>query len=421
MQRVESMNEAWRPFKKFAFRFVFIFMSIYSGFTISSIIYSKGAAAFWDWLVNGISVYVLHLDYVTSGPTGSGDTTGDYIWMLFLIVSSVWGSLVWTLFDRKRAHYRPLSEGLMVVTRYLLAFILMSYGFGKVFELQFQFPGFRRLLQRFGDASPMGLAWTFMGYSPGYNWFAGGLEALGGLLLFHRRTTSLGAIITLGVMGNIVMMNLCFDIPVKLYSSLYLFMAIGLLFPDMKRLLSVLLTNRATEARAFKPYFSSKRWLWVSWAIKTLLVGWLCYSTINSAVQGQKQWGKGRAKHALYGLYRVETYIKDGEEIPPLITDKQRFHYIFFEYDGLFGFQMMDGAIAVRRAETDVEGKVIKMNPSRENPVEWRYEQPDPDTLTFEVESKDGHVIIHAKRESRDQFLLVNRGFHWINEYPYNR
>jgi hypothetical protein len=39
-----------------------------------------------------------------------------------------------------------------------------------------------RLLKPYGESSPMGLLWTFMGYSTGYNLFTGGAEALGGLL-----------------------------------------------------------------------------------------------------------------------------------------------------------------------------------------------------------------------------------------------
>ena len=30
-------------------------------------------------------------------------------------------------------------------------------------------------------------------------------------------------------------------------------------------------------------------------------------------------------------------------------------------------------------------------------------------------------LAVHMKPFDRQQFLLVNRGFHWINEYPFNR
>ena len=34
----------------------------------------------------------------------------------------------------------------------------------------------------------------------------------------------------------------------------------------------------------------------------------------------------------------------------------------------------------------------------------------------------DGHKThIQLRLRDRNKFLLVNRGFHWIQEYPYNR
>jgi hypothetical protein len=53
------------------------------------------------------------------------------------------------------------------------------------------------------------------------------------------------------------------------------------------------------------------------------------------------------------------------------------------------------------------------------------YSQPDDDHLTLEG-SLDGHTIkavMHKENldEFLSQFRLLNRGFHWINEYPFNR
>jgi hypothetical protein len=49
------------------------------------------------------------------------------------------------------------------------------------------------------------------------------------------------------------------------------------------------------------------------------------------------------------------------------------------------------------------------------------YEQPEPAVLTLDG-TFDGHRI-RAKLRGADEssFLLVNRGFHWINEVPFNR
>ncbi len=69
---------------------------------------------------------------------------------------------------------------------------MINYGAVKVIKAQFPNPTLDRLLQPFGDASPMGLLWTFMGASESYNIFTGAGELIGGLLLTTRRTTLLG-------------------------------------------------------------------------------------------------------------------------------------------------------------------------------------------------------------------------------------
>ena len=50
------------------------------------------------------------------------------------------------------------------------------------------------------------------------------------------------------------------------------------------------------------------------------------------------------------------------------------------------------------------------------------FSAPAPDRLTLDGEMS--HHAIHMElrlARSRDSFLLVNRGFHWIQEYPFNR
>src|SRR5437899_11151387 len=102
--------------------------------------------------------------------------------------------------------------------------------------MQFPPPALDRLVQPFGDASPMGLAWTFVGASPAYEIFTGTGELLGGLLLTMQRTTLLGALVAAGVMAHVVALNFCYDVPVKLFSSHLLALALWLMIPDARRL-----------------------------------------------------------------------------------------------------------------------------------------------------------------------------------------
>jgi hypothetical protein len=62
---------------------------------------------------------------------------------------------------------------------------------------------------------------------------------------------------------------------------------------------------------------------------------------------------------------------------------------------------------------------------SRRNEPQWdgrlSYAQPDPNTLTIDGELGNRKIHTLAHREPMPKFLLTTRGFHWINEFPFNR
>jgi len=136
---------------------------------------------------------------IPTNMTGSGDMTINWLTFAFNLIVAVIGTAIWTVIDRNRVAYPKTTDGLYILARYYLAATLLSYGLVKIFPLQFPQPSLILLTQEYGDSSPMGLAWTFLGFSTGYQVFAGFSELLAALLLFFRRTTLLGALVAAGV------------------------------------------------------------------------------------------------------------------------------------------------------------------------------------------------------------------------------
>src|SRR5262249_26898774 len=213
-----------------------------------------------SWLANGYcglwhkggswgGIHIFHLNgkATTYFPTGSGDTTLDFIEDLLFVVFAAVGAAVWSVADQQRTEYRRLHSWLRVLVRYTLAFTMLAYGFDKVFPLQFRFPGFGVLTQVYSDFSPMGVLWNFMGTSMAYTIFSGICEVVAGTLLLFRRTTMLGAVMSLGVLLNVAMLNFCYDVPVKLYSTNLLLMTIFLAAPDLRRLLNFFVLNQVVK------------------------------------------------------------------------------------------------------------------------------------------------------------------------------
>ncbi len=181
-----AATTTWSAGQKLAFRFFSVYFFIY-------VFYSAGIIAQLTFLLSplvSLAGKILKVKYEYISETGSGDTTYDYLLLFCFFWLSLFVTIVWSILDRKRASYNKLLYWTMVMMRYSLGMIMMGYGSAKIFYSQFSAPGPTDLVEPFGEFSPMGLAWRFMGFSYAFNLYTGLAEALGGFLLFFRRTTT---------------------------------------------------------------------------------------------------------------------------------------------------------------------------------------------------------------------------------------
>ena len=361
---------------------------------------------------------------VVAHPTGSGDTAHDWADFFFRLLLAAVVTLVWTLLDRKRPNYVRLHEWLRVYVRFSLAAAMISYGAFKLIPSQMPMPSVDRLLQPLGDSSPMGLLWTFMGASEPYSIFTGAAEMLGGLLLISRRTTLLGAMVCIGVMSNVVMLNFSYDVPVKLYSSHLLFQAIVLAAPDLRRLANALVLNRPAEPAKIEPLF---RRVWLNRAglvLRTLVIGYVAWQSLNISSTNRDRYSQeARAKAPLHGIWNVDELTIDGQVRPPLITDEQRWLRVVFDIPGQMAIFHMNEFRDRYNVEVDEKKKTLavtqRFNPDWKTTVAWH--QPAPDRLTLEGNFDGRKIRARMHRTKPPEFLLLTRGFHWITEFPFNR
>jgi hypothetical protein len=155
----------------------------------------------------------------------------------------------WVVADPDGSRTRSLHRALRLYLRYTLAFILLGYGFARVFDQQFAFFPLAAVVSPLGDLEPQSLLWTMMGFSRPYAAFVGVMEVAAAILLLFRRTTTLGALLASGVLANVTLLNFTFGVWVKLFALHLLAIALTLAALDLKRLADVLLWNRSTEAR----------------------------------------------------------------------------------------------------------------------------------------------------------------------------
>ncbi|KAA9357576.1 DoxX family protein [Larkinella humicola] len=422
----------WNPAQKLVFRFFFAYFLLYVfPFPLSNVpgsyFLTSSYNDVWHTLVPWVGRTILHLpNEITVFPNGSGDTTFNYVQLFCLVVLAFAATLVWSVLDRNRPNYHTLLYGLLVLLRYYLAITMFTYGFAKVFKTQFPFPGITRLMEPYGYSSPMGLAWTFMGYSTVYNWFTGLGEVIGGALLLFRKTTALGAIILVAVIGNIVAINFCFDVPVKLYSSNLLLMALFILTTDGRRLMNVLWLNRPAPALDLTPFRTSRRWRIGRIIFKTLAISFVLYGQTYGGFITAKQYGDHAPKHPLYGLYQVETFARNGDTLAPMLTDTTRWRQVMvggYKSYPTLTIRYMNDSLRNYAFEPDTAKLQAILYARSDTAHKYRltYQQPDTNSLILAGSNQIDSIYIRLKKQDIRQFLLVNRGFHWINEYPMNR
>ncbi|MDQ6757139.1 MAG: hypothetical protein M3004_09400 [Bacteroidota bacterium] len=379
---------------------------------------------FWDWIVPWTGKHILHLNYpITVKPNGSGDTTYNYVLELLWIVFAFIIAIVWALADRKRRSYNQLFYWIRIVVRYYLAFVLFSYGFVKIIKLQFPFPDLFRLTETYGDSSPMGLAWTFIGYSKGYNIFIGSAEVLAGVFLFFKRTTLVGALIAMTVMMNVAAMNFAYDIPVKIFSINLVIIATWIAWYDIERLINFFILNKTTAPAKIAMPLQTKWKRILQRSLKVLAILFAIYSTLWSSIGVINKYGDSAPKPSLYGIYDIETFIKKGDTIPPLATDTVRWKRMIISYPGYIRIATMPDSIKWFKINIDTVKRTAALIYSKDSTqiYSFNYSEPDKQHLFFNGNIKGDSVIITMKRFDLNNFNLIKRGYHWISEYPYNR
>jgi hypothetical protein len=419
----------WGLAKALAFRIAFVYFVLYAlpfpfGFIPGTTAVATAYEAIWQAVVPWVAHHVLKLSSeISLAETGSGDKAYDWVRTFCLLALAIIAGMIWSALRRKRLRYDALYHWLRLYVRLYLGATMIGYGAAKVIQSQFAPPNLARLVQPYGDSSPMGLLWTFMGASYGYNLFTGTAEMIGGALLFIPPLVTLGSLITIAAMGNVFILNMTYDVPVKLFSFNLIVMAVFIALPDAQRLANVLVFNRRAEPAVVRPFFKrrllNRSLLW----LQVLLLLIFSASSLLESWQGTLFLNTMAVPPAVYGIWSVDEVTIDGQPRPLTMSDPNRWQRVILDHSNRLNVQFLDAPQQRYSLELDPETQTMILA-SRDNP-NWKgrlkYETPEPGLMTFKGEL-DGHQF-EARMHRRDlsTFRLLNRGFHWVNEYPFNR
>jgi uncharacterized membrane protein YphA (DoxX/SURF4 family) len=425
----------WNLITRIAFRFCVVYFGLFCLGT--QIITSLLVNPKWDFpdpetlpplrqIIAFAAAHVFHLKASDPGfftNTGSGDRPIDWVLLACLLVFASAGTILWSLLDRRRTQYVALRRWFWLFFRFALAGQMITYAFAKIVPLQMPFPGLFRLIEPIGSQSPSGVLWNSIGASPAYEIFAGTAELLGGLLILIPRTRTLGALVCLADMIQIFMLNMTYDVAVKILSFHLILLSLLIVTPEFRRLRQFFFLNGPAEAPAPTTLFRSRRANRIAAAVQVFVALWLIGNNAWGAREGWKTYGGGVPKPALYGIWDVEQETIDGQLRPPLFTDSDRWRRVVFDRYDLVVFQRFNDERVVNTGTIDTQARTVKISPrgSNQGATTLTYTQPAPDQLTLDGPLNGHRVHMELKLYDRSKFLLVSRGFHWVQESPFNR
>ncbi|MCC5939756.1 MAG: hypothetical protein JJU34_20915 [Lunatimonas sp.] len=373
--------------------------------------------ASYGWLIKSFSDWVayslLRLDEVNyEGGYGSGDTTYDYVQLLAKSLLSLVGAMGLLALSKRISWLGNPFALVRVYARYFVGITLIVYGVAKFWGGQFPAASLGSLEQVHGDFSPMGLAWRFFGYSDLYKVFMGVSEIAAGALLLFRRTVVIGALLSVAVTFNIFMVNMSFDVPVKILSGHLLLFSIVILWPYLRQLVVILVCRREGQIKYEPRRFTSKRQKWVYRAAKYYLVFIIPFSLFVGQYLRQ---GRDGPDNPWDGAYRVTGFEVTGESIEDPVE------MLVLEKNSLLVRHVSGSMLYLTTGELGDDGFMLVNGYDQDEELGSLRITQDGGLHHIRWEAGESQLSMTATRKIKSDYFLNKRGFNWINEYPVNR
>jgi uncharacterized membrane protein YphA (DoxX/SURF4 family) len=344
-----------------------------------------------------------------------GETLFFWIQWSWLLVASLVITAVWALLDRRAAFARPElprarpgRAWLNMAVRLALAASMIEYGMTKVIPTQFPAPPLTALVTPAGEMTLSALLWTTIGSAPAYQIATGCVEVLAGVLLLIPWTVPLGALLALVAMLQVLLLNLTFDIGVKLVTTHLIVMAVILLAPAIR------LKPDSIAVIRLKPDSTIGRVLPIALGVYLLATqAWINWSFWQVR-------GGGRPTSALYGIWNVEQLSVDGQTRVAELNDyDRRWRRVIFDSPDVLVFQRTDDSFARYGVSIDEATGTFALTKggSRTWASRFTFDRVSDGRLSLDGQM-DGHRIqAQLRRIDPSAFPLLNSGFRWIRPH----
>ncbi|MEL6538504.1 MAG: hypothetical protein AAFQ98_23990 [Bacteroidota bacterium] len=235
---------------RYLWRVLFLYVVFYIypyGFEYIYELEDRGVISFWPSLTIPFAEWVFGWEIDPERTSNGFNSMYDFARFTLIGIMALIGAMVWVIIEQRtqrnaQSWLAPLTR---TILRYHVGFTLILYGAAKTWPNQFGIMGLMDMETTLGEQTPMTYLWNFMAYSRFYTAATGYIEVIGGLLLLFRRTTFAGAILTAIAMTSVVLIDIGYDVSVKMFAIHLWLMNFVILGPNFLTLWRVIVLHQA--------------------------------------------------------------------------------------------------------------------------------------------------------------------------------
>lgn len=411
---------------QFLQKFILIYLILYIvpyGFEyIAELDLNPSSPSFWTSITTWFGETFLGWEFNPKRLMKGFDSKYDYSRFLLIASLSFILSLIWQALGKKVKQI-DVKTWIITIIRYHVGLTLILYGLAKVLVLQFGQIDLLTLEGKIGSLTGMQFLWKFMSYSEFYTQVTGYIEVIGGLLLLFRRTTFLGATISFVAMANVVIIDIGYDVSVKMFAIHLLLMIIVLLAYNAKRVVQFFQQDKSNDIQpvVYNSLFP-KKYKKVQYFLKAGII--LYFSISQFYFQGKRLDRRKTTSEApsLTSVYLVKKQTINGKDASNF-PDNLQWKTIFLNGSSYLKNSMVvkniNGRSSYFTTKTDTVNQTITFFPFRgkkEDSHVFNYKNLENNLFLFEGIYKGDTISITSKPKAKEDYRLVKSKIKWIRD-----
>ncbi len=408
-------------------RFIFLYLILYIYPYGFEYIYALKAdtISFWPGITTWFGETFLGWDYNATNLQNGFDSKYDYTRFLLIAILSLIGSGLWVFIDSKlkRSYTAKLKVLIQTVLRYHIGLTLIMYGLAKVLLLQFGLMDIAGLETKMGNLTGMNFLWKFMSYSEFYTIAAGLVEVIGGLLILFRRTTFIGAFILFIAMANVVLMDIGYDVRVKMFAIHLFLMTVILMSDHLKQMTRFFITNKPTIPYIFQPLFNTVKSKKFGYILKGLILLLFIITSVNQ-LNGRVEKEVDNTYSSLSSIHEVDMFVKNGDTLTPKNNDGSAWEKLMINGNSYFpktiSVTYENGKSDWFSFEADTLAKRIDFRGYLDSTglkYPFYYKTINNKRFEFNGVFKGDTLHFKTKAKFRKDYRLTATGIKWITDY----